>query len=494
MSDLKLTNQLLAPRVGSSSHAVALGANSSTPIKQHHIEDARTYLADVAEPEMLDPTTLAQGGRTVIIGLLREGINSGNISDLPNNPPDTVLANLYNQTVGLGILEDLLADERINQINVQGPKEIIVQVNGIWRPIEDETQMFENAAAVKMIAENIARRQGQELSPYTNPIMDLRFGYPPLRIHINMTRREHGISIFIRRGRVKPFSMERLVEMGDFNEAVAIFLKEAAQRLIGTVVLGPVGTGKTVILESYIDHMPQVPIVVVDDAGDCNPSHRFCAIFDLPSSSYSPRDIPLLTLGSLTRAALREGQVLIVAETRGAEEAGILISDAPSMKAVATTAHGENAASGLSRLVSIAQRSDAYKGGSDFSGLRADLTSAFPLVIEMMQRGDRRFISKIYRNDGWDTTGNVWRLHEMVTAVYTSSGDILWRITDSDLDSIRTQIALDRMNRGGVISYEENSPMKLLTFVKPLAPSAVLIVRMLAMELRNSSRESNMIC
>ena len=90
--------------------------------------------------------------------------------------------------------------------------------------------------------------------------------------------------------------------------------------------------------------------------GTASRAIQMCAIFDLPETSYNQNKQLNLTLGGMTRAALREGDVLCVAETRGAEEAGILISDAPSMRCVVTTAHGESAVSGLSRLVSIAQR------------------------------------------------------------------------------------------------------------------------------------------
>ena len=150
--------------------------------------------------------------------------------------------------------------------------------------------------------------------------------------------------------------------------------------------------------------MPNVPIVVVDDAGDCQPSHSMCAVFDLPETSYTANKQLNLTLGWIHSSGLREGDVMVVAETRGAEEAGILISDAPSMRCVVTTAHGDSAESGLSRLVSIAQRPPSPYAGTNSAGAleaRPHL-NAFPLVVQVNRRGDRRYVDGIYHNMGWE--------------------------------------------------------------------------------------------
>ena len=80
----------------------------------------------------------------------------------------------------------------------------------------------------------------------TNPIVDIRFENPVLRIHINQTRRDYGISMYIRRGRSEPFTTDFLLEAGNFNREVLNVLQAAAKRLIGCVFLGGVGSGKTV--------------------------------------------------------------------------------------------------------------------------------------------------------------------------------------------------------------------------------------------------------
>ncbi len=180
-----------------------------------------------------------------------------------------------------------------------------------------------------------------------------------------------------------------------------------------------------------------------------------CAIYDLPPASYFDNDTSKhLSLGGMTRAALREGDVLVVAETRGGAEAGTLISESLSMRAVATTAHGESAEAGLTRLANIAQRPPSpYAGSGDMAAVRQDLATAFPLIIQVERQGERRFISGMFHNQGWQN--GRWQLQPLVTAKVTPSGDIQWEITGS-LDQIKTTSILDKQQQGTTTAYNSS--------------------------------------
>lgn len=440
-------------------------ASSGTIIKltPDQITDAIRYLTAQLSPEQLNPIIVATpDGRARVIDTLREAASSHQIANIPPSPAEPLLDELFRATVGLGPIDRLLADEAVEQINILGPKTIILQQRGTWHQITDPRLLFSSDEHLQTVAANVVRRVGQELSRFTRPILDVRFAQPVLRIHINQTLRGNGLAMYIRRGRTLPFTIEQLLEWGNFNQEVANLLIEAAQRVIGMVILGPVGTGKTVLLEVCVNHLPNIPIVVVDDAGDFSTRHPWVATFDLPAASYSANDKSLLTLGAMTRAALREGDVLVVAEVRGPEEAGILISDAPSMRAVYTTAHGGSAEAGLSRLVSIAQRPPSpYAGTNSVNALRDDLATAFPLVIQVDRRGDRRFVSGVYHNMGWNRVDDRWNLRPLVLAEYQEDGTPLWNIIDGNLDGVKEIAILDNMQRGGLAVYETRDPRAL---------------------------------
>lgn len=423
------------------------------------VADISRYLLEHMEREEMNPVALASGAKTKALELIRRAINEGRIAGINKNPAEAIVRGLYEHTLGLGPIESLLANPGVEQINLRGAKDILVQSNGTWSRVTDDSLLFRDRREYVRVITNLVRRAQKELSPTTRPIMDIRFDRPVLRIHINQTVRGGETSVFIRRGRMQPFTVEQLIKAGNFNRDVANLLIEAAQRLIGCVFIGPVGTGKTVMLEMYINHMPNVPIVVPDDAGDCTPTHPFCLVNDMPATAYSSFEQQILTLGSMVKAALREGDVLGIAEIRGAEEAGVAVSNAPSMRCVVTTFHGNTPHSGLSRLVSLAQTPPSpYAGMSNSEAVARDVAAAFPLVVQLDRSGDKRFVSGIYHNRGWKD--NQWELEPLAKAIYHPSGLIEWQI-DGSLDEVREVRVLDRIGRIRS-NYDTSDPRVLL--------------------------------
>lgn len=433
--------------------------NATFTPSDDQVADTRRYLLAHMEREQMNPVALASGGRALALALLRAAVNEGRIANVAKNPPEGVVHALYEYALGLGALETFLANPQVEQINIHGPRHIFIQSNGNWSQVTDERLLFAGERELRRVIESLARRDGRELSPATHPIMDISFDRPVLRIHINQTGRGGKTAVFIRRGRSQPFTVEQLIKSGDFDRPVANLLIEAAQRLIGCVFIGPVGTGKTVLLEMFVGHMPNVPIIVVDDGGDCTPAHPFVASFRLPGTAYGAYDQQVMTLGGMTKAALREGDVLVIAEIRGAEEAGIAIADAPSMRCVTTTVHGDTPQSGLSRLVSIAQRPPSpYAGAGSADALRRDVASAFPLVVQMDRAGDRRFVAGVYHNRGWQD--GTWQLAPLVVAEHTPGGEVVWK-TSGSIDDVRREKALDRIRRVRGVAYEAGDPRRL---------------------------------
>ncbi|MCP4424878.1 MAG: type II/IV secretion system ATPase subunit [Chloroflexi bacterium] len=437
-------------------------AHSFVPTRDQ-AADARRYLSDKMDRDEMNPVALASGGKAAALGLLREAVNSGYISNVGKTPPEGVLLALYEHTLGMGALENFLSDQNIEQINVLAYNRIFVQKQGAWSQVNDPQLLFPNHQEYMRVVHSLVRRVGEELSPYTRPILDVRFDEPILRININQTQAGGIPALYIRRGRSEPFSVEQLIEWGDFDRAIADLLIEAAQRLIGCVFIGVVGTGKTVLLEMYLNHLPNVPIAVVDDAGDCTVTHDFASTFFLPGTAYSIHDEQVISLGGLSKAALRTGDVLAIAEIRGAEEAGIAISEAPSMRCVTTTFHGNTPVAGLDRLVSTAQRPPSpYAGINNTAALRRDVANAFPLVVHMERAGDRRFISGVYHNRGWGNGSERWDLTPLASVIYLPDGSLEWEINSQvSLDDIRVERTLDRVQRVQSAAYEAADPQKI---------------------------------
>jgi pilus assembly protein CpaF len=374
------------------------------------IEALRRYIAEQVEARWLSPALIDEGGREVIQGAIRRAIQSGNVVSLQVASDDAVHF-LYQSTVGLGVLEHLLADPDIEQIDVFDWDDIWCQRHGRWFRSD---QSFDSAADLWRVTVNIAVRQGRgrsrDLAPETVRIQDLVFGTtPPLRVQVDHTvkTRRPGhtpVSLFIRRGRTRNFTFEQLVEMGDFSREVGELLREISRRQINFAVFGPVGSGKTVLLGFMANAMPLMPAIVADDAGDFVCEHPGAHVFIKPPEPYERDRESRIDLAAMIRAALRKGDVFIAAEIRG-YEAGYAVADAPAMRHLAFTTHGETATDGLDRLVNLCQRHGSPFFGLDTGAVRKAVADAVPVVVEMRRIGETRFVSGVYHCAGWEQAG-----------------------------------------------------------------------------------------
>jgi type IV secretory pathway ATPase VirB11/archaellum biosynthesis ATPase len=487
-------------------------------VEPDEIEALRRYIAEHVEARWLSPALIDEGGREVILDAIRRAIQAGNVVSLQVAGDDAVHF-LYQSTVGLGVLEPLLADAEIEQIDVFDWDDIWCQRRGRWFRSDHS---FDSAADLWRVTVNIAVRQGRgrsrDLAPETVRIQDLVFGTtPPLRVQVDHTvkTRRPGhtpVSLFIRRGRARNFTFEQLLEMGDFNREVGELLQQIARRQINFAVFGPVGSGKTVILGFMANAMPLMPAIVADDAGDFVCEHPGAHVFIKPAEPYERERESRLDLAAMIRAALRKADVFIAAEIRG-YEAGYAVADAPAMRHLAFTTHGETAADGLDRLVNLCQRH-----GSPFFGLGTDVVrkavaEAVPVVVEMRRSGETRFVSGVYHCAGWERPGSAglvralfasalaavhagrerpaaglldraaamleaaaaefertggeagpdgqgrWRLRPLVTS-RVQAGRIVWRVHDPDLDALKPLAAGEKLEAAAAATGEmEAAPL-----------------------------------
>ena len=104
-----------------------------------------------------------------------------------------------------------------------------------------------------------------------------------------------------------------------------------------------------------------------------------------------------------------------------------------------------------------------YAGTNSADSLRNDLANAFPLVVHINRRGNRRFVNGIYHNLGWNQEKGEWNLRPIVVAHVSDEKGIEWEIVDDDLDKIKKFVGLDMMQTGRITVYESRNPQKMLT-------------------------------
>ena len=148
---------------------------------------------------------------------------------------------ILDEALGLGPLEDLLADPEITDIMVNNKDEIYVERHG---KIELTNKKFISNVQVKTIIERIIAPIGRRIDESV-PMVDARLPdgsrvnaiIPPLTLT--------GPSLTIRKFRKERFKIEELIELNSFNSAMAEFIKACVISRKNIIVSGGTGSGKT---------------------------------------------------------------------------------------------------------------------------------------------------------------------------------------------------------------------------------------------------------
>lgn len=177
----------------------------------------------------------------------------------------TLNAELYDEVTGLGPLEPLLKDDTINDILVNGPKQIFVERAGKLS-LTDVT--FKDERHLLRIIDKIVSAVGRRVDE-SNPSVDARLAdgsrfnamVPPIAVD--------GSLVSIRKFKKDKLAIDDLVQFGAFSEEMAAYLQAAVACRLNVIVSGGTGSGKTTTLNalsSFIDDSER--ILTIEDTAE----------------------------------------------------------------------------------------------------------------------------------------------------------------------------------------------------------------------------------
>ncbi len=148
--------------------------------------------------------------------------------------------------VGYGPLEPLLADDTINDIMVNGPDMVFVEIKG---KLVRTNVRFRSAAQVSAIAQKIAATVGRRVDE-SSPLCDARLldgsrvniVFPPLALD--------GPCISIRKFAKKRMDLPVLTQNGAMSPSVQRILEIASRCRLNVIISGGTGSGKTTMLNA----------------------------------------------------------------------------------------------------------------------------------------------------------------------------------------------------------------------------------------------------
>ncbi|HYH62495.1 MAG TPA: ATPase, T2SS/T4P/T4SS family [Solirubrobacterales bacterium] len=254
------------------------------------------------------------------------------------------------ETVGLGPLEDLLADPAVEEVMVNGHSRVYVERQGriVKTPVE-----FESDGEVREAIERILAPTGRRVDELS-PMADARLAdgsrvnvvVPPLAVD--------GPAISIRRFGVKRPGPEELVATGSLPAPAAEILEAAVRGRQTVLVTGGTGSGKTTLLNALSAWIGQAErVITIEDAAELR--LRQPHVVRLESRPASVEGRGEVTIRDLLRNALRmRPDRIVIGEVRGAEALDLLTALNTGHDGALSTLHANSPEDALRRLETLA--------------------------------------------------------------------------------------------------------------------------------------------
>lgn len=307
-----------------------------------------------------------------------------------DNPVDRAALEktLLQEVVGLGVLEDLLQDDSISEIMVNGPQAIFVERAG---KLMRTNLHFSSSSALQGVLERLLQKTGRRVDE-SSPMVDARLAdgsrinvvVPPLALC--------GPAITIRKfGKRRP-DMAGLIANGTLSQPMADFLHTAVLTRRNIVVSGGTGTGKTTLLNCLSALVPVGErIVTIEDSAELLLQHPNLVSLECRPTNVEGRG--LVTVRDLVRNALRmRPDRIVVGECRGGETLDMLQAMNTGHDGSLTTAHANSPRDLLSRLEVM-----TLMAGMDLplQAVREQIASAVNLIVQQNRFSDgaRRIVA-----------------------------------------------------------------------------------------------------
>ncbi|MBN2330728.1 MAG: type II/IV secretion system ATPase subunit [Candidatus Aenigmarchaeota archaeon] len=284
----------------------------------------------------------------------QQGIN------LTNSDLEQLSVILTRYTAGMGVLEILLSDEKIQDIYINSPVEsqpILVFHNDYE---ECRTNLIPTQGDAESWATRLRLQSGRPLDE-ANPVLDTDIAVPGGKARfcvITNTLSPHGLGFSIRRHRDKPWTLPLFIKAKMLDPLGAGLLSFLIDGTASLLVAGGRGAGKTSLLASLmLEMLPKTRMVVIEDTLEL-PVDQLRSleynIESLKSRSVLTMIETEMASDEALRTALRLGDsALILGEVRSTEAKALYeaMRIGALSNVVVGTIHGESAYGVFDRVV-----------------------------------------------------------------------------------------------------------------------------------------------
>jgi pilus assembly protein CpaF len=318
--------------------------------------------------------------RAVTKTMIDEIIKQENFADSQIDV-DSLSRDLLNEVVGLGPLEELLADSDISEIMVNRFDEIYIERKGRCTLAEIT---FSNDKAVLGAIERIVAPIGRRIDE-SSPMVDARLKdgsrvnavIPPLALK--------GCNITIRKFSKNKLVDKDMINYGSVTAEMMKFLEIAVHHAANIIISGGTGSGKTTLLNVLSNYIPEDErIITVEDAAELQLAKPH--LISLESRPPNSEGKGAVHIRDLVKNCLRmRPDRIVVGECRGGEALDMLQAMNTGHDGSMTTAHANTPRDCIARLEVMTLMS-----GLDLPirAIREQISSAVHMIVQQSRFPD----------------------------------------------------------------------------------------------------------
>lgn len=323
-------------------------------------------------------------------------LESGEVPIPADLPAAELIAYVVAETVGLGPIETLLADDSVSEIMINGHHRVFVERGG---RIEASPFRFSSPHSLMQVLDRIISPIGRRLDE-ASPLVDARLPdgsrvnavIPPLSLN--------GPVVTIRRFRDDHLDLAALTATQAISTAMAEFLTRSIENHRNLLISGGTGTGKTTLLNALSACIDQTErIITIEDSAELRLQQNH--VVTLESRPANIEGSGEITIRDLVRNALRmRPDRILIGECRGGEALDMLQAMNTGHDGSLTTAHANTPRDALARLEVM-----ALMAGMELPAraIREQIASAIDVIIQLSRLSDgSRKVVAITQVDGME--------------------------------------------------------------------------------------------
>jgi pilus assembly protein CpaF len=328
---------------------------------------------------------------------------------------ERLIEEMTDEALGLGPLEQLLADDEVSEIMVVTPKTIFVERLG---KLELTELRFTDDETVRAVIERIVTPLGRRIDEST-PLVDARLKDGSRVNGIIKPLAIRGACITIRKFAKKPLTLDDLIDRATLTPQMARFLTRSVIVRKNILVCGGTGSGKTTLLNVLSASIPEAErVITIEDAAELRLTQAHVVSLEARPPNLEAKGE--ITIRDLVRNALRmRPDRIIVGECRGAEALDMMQAMNTGHEGSMTTLHANSAREALARLETLCLMAGLALPSQ---AIREQISRSIHVIVQQVRLSDgTRRITSVSEVVGLDAGGEV-RVREIFAFVRTGTG------------------------------------------------------------------------